>query len=56
MTKNDHAKGMENGFPSAVAAAMQILNNFKPVVMEAVKWVAIGTSFAQDRKKKQSKG
>jgi len=54
--KNDHAKGVENAFPSTVATAMQILNDFKPVVTETAKQVALGTAFAQDGKKKQSKG
>ena len=30
--KNDHAKGVENSFPATVAAAMQIMNDFKPVI------------------------
>ena len=30
--KNDHAKGVENSFPATVAAAMQIMNDFKPVM------------------------
>ena len=47
---------MENAFPSTVAVAMQILNDFKPVVTEAAKQVALGTAFAQDQKKKQLKG
>ena len=47
---------MENAFPSTVASAMQILNDFKPVVTETAKQVALGTAFAQDGKTKQSKG
>ena len=47
---------MENVLPSTVAVAMQILNDFKPVVTETVKQVALGTAFAQDGKKKQSNG
>ena len=55
--KNDHAKGVENAFPATVAGAMQILNDFKPVVTESTKQVSLGTAFAQDGKsKKQSKG
>jgi hypothetical protein len=55
--KNDHSKGVENAFPATVAAAMQILNDFKPVVTETTKQVSLGTAFAQDGAvKKQSKG
>jgi hypothetical protein len=54
--KNDHAKGVENAFPSTIASAMQILNDYKPVVVEAPKQVALGTAFAQDGTKKKTKG
>ena len=35
---------------------MQIMNNFKPVIMEATRQVSLGTAFAQTSSKKQSKG
>ena len=54
--KNDYAKGVENSFPATVAAAMQIMNNFKVVIMEASQQVSLGTAFAQRSSKKQSKG
>ena len=54
--KNDHAKGAENAFPSTIASAMQILNDYKPVVTEAPKQAALGTAFAQDGSKKKTKG
>ena len=54
--KNDHAKGVENAFLPTVALAMQILNDYKPVVMEATKQVSLGTAFAQEgASKKQTK-
>jgi predicted RNA-binding protein with PUA domain len=54
--KNDHAKGVENAFPPTIASAMQILNDYKPVVTEAPKQAALGTAFAQDGSKKKTKG
>ena len=54
--KNDHAKGVENSFPPTVAAAMQIMNDFKPVITEAQRQVSLGTAFAQTSSKKSSKG
>jgi predicted RNA-binding protein with PUA domain len=55
--KNDHSKGVDNAFPATVAAAMQILNDFKPVITETTKQVSLGTAFPQDGAfKKQSKG
>ena len=48
---------MDNAFPATVAAAMQILNDFKPVITETTKQVSLGTAFPQDGAfKKQSKG
>ena len=47
---------MENALPPTVAAAMQILNDFKPVVTEATKQATLGTAFAQDEASKKSKG
>ena len=55
--KNDHAKGVENAFPPTVALAIQILNDYKPIVTEATKQVSLGTAFAQEgSSKKKSKG
>jgi hypothetical protein len=54
--KNDHAKGVEKAFPSTIASAMQILNDYKPVVTESPKQAALGTAFAQDGTKKKTKG
>ena len=54
--KNDHAKGVENSFPATVAAAMQIMNDFKPVITEAQRQVSLGTAFAQKSTKKRSTG
>ena len=54
--KNDHAKGVENSFPTTFASAMQIMNDFKPVIMESTNQASLGTAFAQGRKtKKHSK-
>ena len=54
--KNDHAKGVENSFPMTVALAMQIMNDFKPVIMESSNQASLGTAFAQGgTAKKQSK-
>jgi len=54
--KNDHAKGVENSFPANVASAMQIMNDFKPVITESPKAVSLGTAFAQTGNKKAGKG
>ena len=54
--KNDHAKGVENSFPATVAAAMQIMNDFKPVITESQQQVSWGTAFAQKSSKKSLKG
>ena len=55
--KNDHAKGVENVFPSTVASAMQIMNDYKPVDTEASKKVSLRTAFAQEgSSKKKTKG
>ena len=54
--KNDHAKGGENSFPTTVALAMQIMNDFKPVITETTNQASLGMAFAQGRKtKKHSK-
>jgi hypothetical protein len=45
--KNDHSKGVENLFPMTVASAMQIMNDFKPVLTKAGPAVSLGTAFAQ---------
>ena len=47
---------MENSFPATVLAAMQIMNNFKPVITEATRQVSLRMAFAQTSSKKQSKG
>jgi len=55
--KNDHSKGVDNAFPAMVAAGMQIINDFKPVITKTTKQVSLGTAFPQDGAfKKQSKG
>ena len=55
--KNDHAKGVDNAFPTTIASAMQILNDYKPVVTEAPKQAALGTAFAQGgSNKKKTEG
>ena len=54
--KNDHAKGVEHSFPTTVASAMQIMNDFKPVITESPKAVSLGTAFAQTGNKKAGKG
>ena len=54
--KNDHAKGVENSFPTTVASAMQIMNDFKLVITETTNQASLGTAFVQVRKtKKHSK-
>ena len=45
--KNDHSKGVENLFPMTVASAMQIMNDFKPVLTKAGPAVSLGMAFAQ---------
>jgi hypothetical protein len=45
--KNDHAKGVENSFPTTFASAMQIMNDFKPVMTEASVPLSLGTAFVQ---------
>jgi hypothetical protein len=55
--KNDHAKGVENSFPTTVASAMQIMNDFKLVMTETGPMVSLGTAFAQGgATKKTTKG
>ena len=44
---NDHAKGVENSFPTTVASAMQIMNDFKPVITKSSNQALLGTAFAQ---------
>ena len=53
--KNDHAKGVDGAFPDSLPAAMQIMNDWKPLVPETNGQVLLGTAFAQEGKKKQSK-
>ena len=47
---------MKNSFPATVAAAMQIMNDFKPVITEAQRQVSLGTAFTQKSTKKGSTG
>jgi hypothetical protein len=55
--KNDHVKGVDGAFPDSLPAAMQIMNDWKPLVAETNGQVSLGTAFAQEGKsKKQSKG
>jgi hypothetical protein len=54
--KNDHAKGVDGAFPDSLPAAMQIMNDWKPLVAETNTQVSLGTAFTQEGKKKQSKG
>ena len=54
--KNDHAEGIDGAFPDRFPAAMQIMNDWKPLVAETNSQVSLGTAFAQEGKKKQSKG
>ena len=54
--KNDHAKGVENSFLTTVALTMQIMNDFKLVIMESSNQASLGTAFTQGgTAKKQSK-
>ena len=53
--KNDHAQGVDGAFPDSLPAAMQIMNDWKPLVAETNSQVLLGTAFAQEGKKKQSK-
>lgn len=54
--KNDHAKGVDGAFPDSLPAAMQIMNDWKPLVAEPSNQVLLGTAFAQGGTlKKQSK-
>jgi hypothetical protein len=55
--ENDHAKGVDGAFPDSLPAAMQIMNDLKPLVAETNGQVSLGTAFAQEGKsKKQWKG
>ena len=51
--QNDHAKGVENSFPTTVALAMQIMNDFKAVITETTNQASRGTAFAQGGKTKK---
>jgi hypothetical protein len=54
--KNDHAKGVENSFPTTVASAIKIMNDFKPVIADTTNQASLGTTFAQGgNTKKHSK-
>ena len=54
--KNDHAKGVENSFPTTVVSAMQIMNDFKPVITETTNQASLRTAFVKGGKtKKHSK-
>ena len=44
--QNDHAKGVDNSVPTTVASAMQIMNDFKPVIAETTNQASLGTAFA----------
>ena len=49
---NDHAKGDGEAFPSSCHAALTLMNDFKPLVVEATASVASqGTAFAQKQQK-----
>jgi hypothetical protein len=49
---NDHAKGDREAFPSSCHAALTLMNDFKPLVVEATTPVASqGTAFAQKQQK-----
>ena len=53
---NVHAKGVKILFPTTVASAMQIMNDFKPVITETTNQASLGMAFAQGGKtKKHSK-
>jgi hypothetical protein len=48
---NDHAKGDREAFPSSCHAALTLMNDFKPLVVEATALVASqGTPFSQKQK------
>ena len=50
---NDHAKGDGEVYPSSCHAALTLMNDFKPLVVEATAPVASqGTAFAQKQKEK----
>ncbi len=49
---NDHAKGDGEAFPSSCHAALTLMKDFKPLVVEATALVASqGTAFAQKQQK-----
>jgi hypothetical protein len=55
MVANDHAKGDIEAYPSSCHAALTLMNDFKPLVIEGTAPVAAqGTAFAQ--KKQQGAG
>jgi hypothetical protein len=48
---NDHAKGDREAFPSSCHAALMLMNDFKPLIIEGTAPVAAqGTAFAQKQK------
>ncbi len=48
---NDHAKGVVKAFPSSCHAALTLMNDFKPLVIEGTAPVAAqGITFAQKQK------
>jgi len=48
---NDHAKGYGEAFPSSCHAALTLMNDFKPLIIEGPAPVAAqGTAFAQKQK------
>jgi hypothetical protein len=50
---NDHAKGNAEAYPSSCHAALTLMKNFKPLVIEGAALVAAqGTAFAQKQKQK----
>ncbi len=50
---NDHAKGDVEAYPSSCHAALTLMNNFKPLVIEGAALVAAqGTVFSQKQKQK----
>ncbi len=49
---NDHAKGDREMFPSSFHAALMLMNDFKPLIIEGTAPVAAqGTAFAQKQKR-----
>jgi len=55
--KNDHAKGVDGAFPDSLPEALQIMNDWKPLVAEPNTQASLGTAFVQGgASKKQSKG